>query len=296
MYNSFDHWGWLDSAAGDIKKQLEIYPADIRDPHRVAGATEGVTTVYHLAALVAVPYSYHSPESYVETNVRGTLNLLQAARQAGVAHFVHTSTSETYGTARRVPIDETHPLVGQSPYAASKIAADQMAIAFHCSYGLPVTILRPFNTYGPRQSARAVIPTIIAQLAAGRETVHLGALRPSRDFTYVEDIVEGFLAASDRKDLIGETINLGSGREMTIGNLAELIAQLMNRPLKLTADKARLRPDDSEVMRLVCDAGEAARLLEWKPRLTLEDGLARTIDWFSDRSNLAGYRTDRYVI
>ncbi|MBU0982653.1 MAG: GDP-mannose 4,6-dehydratase, partial [candidate division Zixibacteria bacterium] len=247
-------------------------------------------------SLIGIPYSYHAPDSYVDTNIRGTVNLLQAARAVGVERFVHTSTSEVYGTARRVPIDETHPQVGQSPYSASKIAADQLAVSFHRSFDLPVVIARPFNTYGPRQSARAVIPTIITQLLDGDGTVKLGATAPTRDFTYVTDTAAGLVAAATADNVLGETINIGSGDDIGIGELAELIGRLMNREIRIVNDPDRTRPAASEVDRLVCDVSRARNLLDWSPRKTLSDGLTETIAWFSRPENLKRYRPGWYGI
>ena len=296
MYNSLGHWGWLDHSPEDIKQSLDIFPADIRDPHYVASAVEGVGTVFHLASLIAIPFSYHSPDSYVETNVRGTLNLLQAARGQGVECFVHTSTSEVYGSAQYVPIDENHPLTAQSPYAATKIAADQLAGSFFRSYDLPVTVVRPFNTYGPRQSARAVIPAIITQIASGSEQIKLGAITPRRDFTYVADTVDGLIAAAEHKDAIGQTINIGFGEDIPIEDLAHKIAGIMKREIVIIEDGPRIRPDKSEVVRLQCERHKARELLGWEPKHSLNVGLALTVDWFSDPGNLSLYKTDRFVL
>ena len=296
MYNSLGHWGWLDHSPEDIKKELEIFPADIRDPHYTEKAVESVRTVFHLASLIAIPFSYHSPDSYVETNIRGTLNLLQAARKQMVDCFVHTSTSEVYGSARYVPIDENHPQSAQSPYAATKIAADQLARSFYSSYGLPVTIVRPFNAYGPRQSARAVIPTIITQIAAGNKEIKLGAITPRRDFTYVTDTVAGLIAASQHTAATGQTINLGFGEDIPIEELAMKIAGIMNREITIIEDGPRIRPSGSEVVRLCAENHKARELLEWEPKHSLSVGLALTIDWFSNPHNLALYKTDRYVL
>jgi dTDP-glucose 4,6-dehydratase len=252
--------------------------------------------VFHLASLIGIPYSYHSPDSYVDTNVKGTLNLLQAARAVEAELFVHTSTSETYGNAQYVPIDEKHPASAQSPYAATKIAADQLAMSFYRSFGLPVTIVRPFNTYGPRQSARAIIPTIITQLLSAAGEVNLGSLTPTRDFSYVTDIVAGLISAGSASNVAGEVINFGSGGEIAVGELADRIAGIMNRSIKVITDSQRVRSDKSEVERLVCDASKAKRLLDWENSVTLEDGLKRTIEWFSDRNNLAGYKPERYNV
>jgi NAD dependent epimerase/dehydratase len=297
-YNSFNSWGWLDSLPPDIREALDVFAGDIRDPHGVRQAVKGCDLVFHLAALVAIPYSYHSPDTYVATNLGGTLNVLQAARELGVERVIHTSTSETYGTARYVPMDEEHPLQGQSPYSASKIGADQMAIAFHRSFGTPVSILRPFNTYGPRQSARAVIPAVIIQIAAGNGTVHLGALHPTRDFNYIADTVRGFLAAAESDGAIGEVINLGSNFEISVGDTAELIAEVMGRKVELVSDPERLRPEASEVDRLWASNEKACRVLGWTPEYAGLEGLRRglevTVEWFSRPENLKFYKPGVY--
>ena len=296
MYNSLGHWGWLDKAPDDIKRELDVVALDIRDPHRVEKATEGIDTVLHLASLIAIPYSYNSPDSYVQTNVQGTLNLLQSALKSDVGLFVHTSTSEVYGSAQQVPISEKHPVVGQSPYSATKIGADQMAESFYRSFELPVVTLRPFNTYGPRQSARAIIPTIITQITSGQTEIKLGSLTPTRDFTWVGDIVYGFLAATKSIGSVGEVINLGSGEEISIGDLVKQIARLMNKQVTVVTDAERVRPDKSEVDRLVCDSSKAKEMLGWEPQVTLVEGLSKTIEWFSDPDNLSMYKSDRYNI
>ena len=296
MYNSFGHWGWLEQLPPEIKEAVEIMAGDIRDRAFVRQAVSGVHYLFHLASLIAIPYSYMAEESFVDTNVKGTLNLLQAARETGVEKFFHTSTSEIYGTARQVPMDENHPATGQSPYAATKIAADAMAEAFRRSYNLPLTILRPFNTYGPRQSARAVIPTIITQIAAGADEIRLGALTPRRDFTFVEDMVRAFAMASEKDNLNGEVINIGTGEDIAVGEITEKISGLMQKPVKIIEDPERVRPENSEVQRLVCDRTKAERLLGWRPETSLDDGLKKTITWFSDEKNLAGYKTNRYNI
>jgi NAD dependent epimerase/dehydratase len=300
LYNSFNSWGWLDDCAPDVAGRFEVFAGDVRDPFGVRKAMQDRDIVFHLAALIAIPYSYHSPATYVETNVLGTLNVVQAARDLGVERMVHTSTSEVYGSALRVPIDEEHPLQGQSPYSASKIAADQMAMSYHLSFGTPVAIARPFNTYGPRQSARAIIPTIITQLAAGHRSLKLGSLRPTRDFNFVTDTVHGFMAVAASPGSVGEVINLGSGHEIAVGDIAKLIADLMGVEVDVELDEQRLRPEKSEVERLLADASKAGRLLGWKPALTgtegLRAGLCKTIEWFSDPENLAKYRTSTYNI
>ena len=290
-YNALGAWGWLD--ASPLKDQMEVFAGDISDRDSVAAATKGVEVVFHLAALIAIPYSYQAPASFVRTNVEGTLNVLQAARESGTGLVVHTSTSEAYGTAQTAPISEAHPLQGQSPYAASKIGADKMAEAFHLSYGLPVVIVRPFNTFGPRQSARAVIPTIITQLLTGKK-VRLGNLHPTRDLNFVGNIVDGFLAAAAAREAVGRTINLGSGREISVGDLVELIADLLDRPVEIETESQRTRPEGSEVERLLADASLAAELLGWSPKTSLEEGLGLTIDWLTD--HLEAYRPGVYAI
>ncbi|CAA7613603.1 Nucleoside-diphosphate-sugar epimerase [Candidatus Terasakiella magnetica] len=301
LYNSFGSWGWLDQAEQRVKDGLDVFAGDIRDPHGVREAMKGCDAVLHLAALIAIPYSYHSPATYVDTNITGTLNVVQAARDLGVSRVVCTSTSEVYGTARYVPIDEDHPLQGQSPYSATKIGADQMALSYYRSFGTPVTVLRPFNTYGPRQSARAVIPTIVTQIAAGTRTLKLGALHPTRDFSYVADTVAGFVAMLAAPEaVLGEVINIGSGFEISIGDTARLIAEIMGAEVEITCDDQRLRPEKSEVERLFAGTEKAARLLGWNPAHGglegFRRGLAATIQWFSDPANLARYRADRYTI
>ena len=300
LYNSFNSWGWLDQCAEDVKGKFEVFSGDIRDPHGVRVAMSGCDAVLHLAALIAIPYSYHSPDTYVDTNVKGTLNVLQAARELGVQKVIHTSTSEVYGTAQFVPITEGHPLQGQSPYSASKIGADQMAYSFYTSFQLPVTILRPFNTYGPRQSARAVIPTIISQIANGERKLKLGAISPTRDFNYVADTVSGFIASLESELGLGEVINLGSNYEISIEDTVHLIAKLMHAEIEIETDEQRLRPEKSEVERLWADNKKAAELLDWHPNFSNLDGLSRglekTIDWFSDPQNLRNYKSDRYNI
>lgn len=290
-YNALGSRGWLDESP--LQHEMEIFAGDITDRDSVRAATEGVEIVFHLAALIAIPYSYHAPASYVRTNIEGTLNVLQAAREFSVQCVVQTSTSETYGTARYAPIDEDHPLQGQSPYSASKIGADKMAEAFHLSFGLPIAIVRPFNTFGPRQSARAVIPTIITQCLAG-EIVRLGNLTPTRDLNYVANTVEGFLLAASEHTAVGRTINLGTGREISIGDLALLIARLMGCPLKIESEEARIRPEGSEVERLIADNRLARELLGWTPKINLEEGLERTIEWI--REHRERYRPHVYAI
>ena len=298
LYNSFNSWGWLDHCAPDVKGRFEVFVGDIRDPNGVREAMVGCETVLHLAALIGIPYSYHSPDTYVDTNVKGTLNVLQAARALEVARLVHTSTSEAYGTARFVPITEEHPLMGQSPYSATKIAADQLAYSFYASFGLPVVILRPFNTYGPRQSARAVIPTIITQLASGRRRIRLGAVRPTRDFNYVHDIVRGFVAAAGSDGGLGEVVNLGSNFEISVGDTASLIAEVMGIEIEIVTDEARIRPQNSEVERLWADNRKAGELFGWAPayagREGFKRGLSETVEWFSGPENIARYKAEIY--
>ena len=300
LYNSFNSWGWLDSLAPDIRSSLDVFAGDVRDPHGVKAAMQGCDAVLHLASLIAIPYSYHSPDTYIETNVRGTLNILQAARELSIQRVIHTSTSEVYGTARFVPITEDHPLQGQSPYSASKIGADQLAYSFYASFELPIVIIRPFNTYGPRQSARAVIPTIITQIASGYETIKLGALSPTRDFNYVADTVGGFINALEQDGGVGEVIQLGSNFEISIGDTARLIAELMGKNVDFITDEVRLRPEHSEVERLWADNAKAKKILNWSPEYSgiegLKRGLQQTIDWFQNPAHLALYKTDRYNI
>jgi NAD dependent epimerase/dehydratase len=300
QYNSFNSWGWLDRSPADVRDSLDVFAGDVRDPHGVIEAMRGCDAVLHLAALIAIPYSYHSPDSYVDTNIRGTLNVMQAARTLGVRRVIHTSTSEVYGTAKQVPISEQHPLCGQSPYSASKIAADQIAYSFYASFGLPVLIVRPFNTYGPRQSARAVIPTIITQVLAGAARVRLGATTPTRDFSFVSDTVGGFLAALNTDAGVGETVNLGTGFEISIGAVADLIARIAGRSVEWAVDEARLRPAQSEVERLCADNSKARALLGWVPEYSgvtgVERGLRKTIEWFADPDNLKQYRANRYNV
>lgn len=300
FYNSLNSWGWLDHADADVRKQLDVFPGDIRDPHGVRTAMQGCESVLHLAALIGIPYSYHSPDTYIDTNVKGTLNVLQAAREIGGIKVVHTSTSEVYGSAQFVPITEEHPLQGQSPYSASKIAADQLAFSFYASFGLPVTILRPFNTYGPRQSARAVIPTIITQIASGQRRIKLGATHTTRDFSYIQDTVAGFIAVLKSDAGVGEVINLGSNFEIAIGETAHLIAEQMGATIEIQTDDVRLRPEKSEVERLWSDNTKARTLLGWIPKYAgpegLRRGLAETIAWFTEPRNLARYKTGVYNV
>lgn len=300
LYNSFNSWGWLDDSEPAVRDSLDVFAGDIRDPHGVRTAMQGCDVVLHLAALIAIPYSYHSPDTYIDTNIKGTLNVVQAARDLGVERVVHTSTSEVYGTARFVPITEEHPLQAQSPYSASKIGADQIATSFHLSFGTPVAVIRPFNTYGPRQSARAVIPSIITQIASGASQVRLGATHPTRDFTYVADTVRGFVAIAEADAAVGQVVNIGSNFEISIGNTARLIARLMQREVEFVSDDQRLRPATSEVERLWADNRRALDLTGWRPAAegmaTLEQGLRETIAWFSDADYLRRYKSDRYNI
>lgn len=299
-YNSFGHWGWLDSIEPQKRDALDIFAGDVRDPYGVKTAMQGCDAVLHLAALIGIPYSYHSPDAYVDTNVKGTLNIVQAARELGVERVVHTSTSEVYGTAQYVPIDERHPLQGQSPYSATKIGADQLALSFHRSFETPVTVVRPFNTFGPRQSARAVIPTIITQIANGERQLRLGSLHPTRDFNYVSDTVRGFLAALQSVQGVGEVINLGSNFEISIGDTVELIAGHMNAEVEIVTEAQRTRPRDSEVERLWADNSKAHELLGWRPEYAGREGFARalsaTIAWFTQPANLAHYKHGIYNV
>lgn len=299
-YNSFNSWGWLDTAPADIRAGLNVFAGDVRDPYGVRAAMQGCDVVFHLAALIAIPYSYHSPDTYVDTNVKGTLNVVQAARDLGVERVVHTSTSEVYGTARFVPISEEHPLQGQSPYSASKIGADQIAMSFYTSFGTPVSIIRPFNTYGPRQSARAVLPTIITQIAAGQRRLRLGAVHPTRDFNYVLDTVRGFVAVAEADAALGEVINIGSNYEISVGDSVALIAEIMGADIEIETEDQRLRPEKSEVERLWADNAKALQLTGWAPeyggRNGFRRGLAETIAWFSDPANLARYKAGAYNI
>lgn len=293
-YNSFNTWGWLDTLSKDILNEIEVFTGDIRDPNGVREAMKDIDEVYHLAALIAIPFSYHSPDSYVDTNIKGTLNVLQAARDLGTSRILVTSTSEVYGTAQYVPIDEKHPYQGQSPYSATKIGADRIAESFYRSFDMPITIVRPFNTYGPRQSARAVIPTIIAQLLAGRKEIRLGSLTPTRDFNYVKDTINGFIEISKSTNTIGEEINIATQREISIGELAKEMINQINPNAKIICEEERLRPENSEVNRLLGSNEKIKRMTDWEPSYTLEQGLAETIDWI--RINLDKYKVDIYNI
>ena len=301
QYNSFGSHGWLDHCDPDVAGEFEVFSGDVRDPNGVRTSMADCTSVLHLAALIGIPYSYHSPDSYVDTNVRGTLNVVQAARDLEVERVVHTSTSEVYGTALEVPITEDHPLRGQSPYSASKIGADQIAWSFHTSFGLPVTILRPFNTYGPRQSARAIIPTVITQIVDGARNIRLGALHPTRDFTYVTDTASAFIAALSADRAVGEVVNVGSDFEVSIGEVVEVIASVMGVDVDVTADEDRLRPARSEVERLWASNEKARSLLGWTPELGgrgggFRLGIERTVAWFADSANRVSYRSGRYEV
>ena len=294
QYNSFNDWGWLDKI--NCRKELEIVTGDIRDPHFCKHITQDIDIIFHLAALIAIPYSYIAPDSYLDTNIKGTLNICQAAKENNVQRVIHTSTSEVYGTAKYVPIDEKHPMQAQSPYSASKIAADSMAISFYNSFDLPVTIARPFNTYGPRQSARAVIPSIITQIANGKKSLKLGDISPTRDFSYVEDTCRGFLALAECKNAIGETVNIGSNYEISIGDTLNLIKDIMKSDVKFIADSKRFRPDNSEVYRLWCDNTLIENLTGFKPKISIKEGLERTIKWFTKKDNLENYKSDIYNV
>jgi NAD dependent epimerase/dehydratase len=299
-YNSFGHHGWLDSSSAEVRDALDFFAGDIRDPHGVRTAMRGCDTVLHLAALIGIPYSYHSPDAYVDTNVRGTLNVVQAARDLDVERVVHTSTSEVYGTARFVPINEEHPLQGQSPYSATKIGADQIALSFQRSFGTPVAVIRPFNTFGPRQSARAVIPTVISQIAAGQRQIRLGALHPTRDFSYVSDTVRGFVEMARHEAAVGQVVNVGSGFEISVGDTAAMIAEIMGTGIEIICETERTRPRDSEVERLWADNSLAQRLLGWQPEYGgiqgFRRGLSATIDWFREPQNIARYHPQRYQL
>lgn len=292
-YNSRGDWGLLELISEDVLSEIEVVLGDIQDPFAVRNAVKGCQAVFHLASLIAIPYSYVAPKSYVDTNVLGAINVMQASLSEGVERVVHTSTSECYGTAQHVPIDEKHPLQGQSPYSASKIGADMIAESYYRSFGLPVAIIRPFNTYGPRQSARAVIPTIIAQALKG-DVIRLGSLTPTRDLTYVEDTVEGFIRVAEAPAAVGTVTNVGSGREISIGDLARLICKLIGREARIETDEGRVRPEKSEVERLLCENRKAKKILGWEPKMTLEEGLQLTIKWF--RENQWRYKVNLYNI
>ena len=294
FYNSFNNWGWLDSLDDNIMSQVEVFTGDIRDPHGVKTAMQGCDAVFHLAALIGIPFSYHSPDAYVDTNIKGTLNVLQAAREQEIHRVLVTSTSEVYGTARYVHIDEQHPFQGQSPYAATKIGADRLAESFYRSFGLPVSIVRPFNTYGPRQSARAVIPTIITQLLDGKNKIKLGSLIPTRDFNFVKDTVNGFVAVYESDQTIGEEINIASGREISIGNMAEELIRQINPDAEIVCDGARIRPVNSEVNRLLGSNDRLRALTGWEPEWSFTEGIRETVGWFREHKNY--YKGDLYNI
>jgi NAD dependent epimerase/dehydratase len=296
LYNSFNSWGWLDTFPQDKLEKIEIFAGDVRDPNGVRNAMRGIDIVFHLAALIAIPFSYHSPDTYVDTNVKGTLNVLQAARDADCRRVLITSTSEVYGTAQYVPIDERHPFQGQSPYSATKIGADRIAESFYRSFNTPVTIVRPFNTYGPRQSARAVIPTIITQLLAGTKEIKLGGINPTRDFNYVKDTVNGFIAIAEADSAVGEEINIASQQEIAIGQLAREIISQINPEAQIVADDIRLRPEKSEVERLLGSNEKIRKLTGWRPEYTLPQGIRETIEWFKDKDNLQRYKWDIYNV
>jgi NAD dependent epimerase/dehydratase len=300
QYNSFNSWGWIDDLPKNIKNEIEIFSGDIRDPNGVSNAVSNCDNIFHLAALIAIPFSYHSPDSYIDTNIKGTLNVLQSAQRFNVEKIIHTSTSEVYGTAQYVPIDELHPLVGQSPYSASKIGADQLALSFYRSFQTPVGIIRPFNTYGPRQSNRAVIPSIITQLLNGVKQIKLGQLHPTRDFSYVKDTVDGFIAALNSKMFVGDVFNLGSNFEISILDTVNIISKIMNVNVEILNDSERIRPDLSEVERLFSNNSKAINQLNWSPNFGGIDGfklgIESTIKWFSNTENLSKYKSDIYNI
>ena len=295
-YNSFNRWGWLDSFSTDKLENVEIFLGDIRDPNGVREAVKGVDIVFHLAALIGIPFSYHSPDTYVDTNVKGTLNILQACKDLEVEKVLVTSTSEVYGTARYVPIDENHPRQPQSPYSATKIAADCLAESFYRSFDLPIVVVRPFNTYGPRQSARAVIPTIITQLLAGKKEIKLGALHPTRDLVFVKDTVNGFIEIAKSDETVGEEINIATGREISIGDLAKKLINMINPEAKIVVEEVRLRPEKSEVERLLGSNNKIRKLTNWEPQYSLEEGLKLTIEWFKNKENLKLYKPEIYNV
>jgi NAD dependent epimerase/dehydratase len=295
-YNSFNSWGWLDTVPKSKEREIEVFSGDIRDPNGVREAIKGINVVFHLAALIGIPYSYHSPDTYVDTNVKGTLNVLQACRDLKTQRVIVTSTSEVYGTANYVPIDEAHPLQGQSPYSASKIGADKIAESFFRSFDLPVTTVRPFNTYGPRQSARAVIPTIITQLLMGETKIRLGSIYPTRDLNYVSDTCKGFVKLARSDSAVGKEINIGSGQEVSVGDLADMLISIVNPEARVIVDDGRKRPEKSEVERLLCDNGLIRSLTDWESEISLQEGLRRTIEWFEKTEHLKGYKADIYNV
>jgi len=294
QYNSFNNWGWLEDTP--CKDKIEIFTGDIRDPHYCKYITKDIDIIFHLAALIAIPYSYVAPDSYVDTNIKGTLNICQAAKENGNIRVIHTSTSEVYGTAQYVPIDENHPTQPQSPYSATKIAADAMAMSFYNAFDLPVTIARPFNTYGPRQSARAVIPTIITQISNGVKEIKLGDVTPTRDFNYVDDTCRGFIALAECDESIGETVNIGSNFEISIGDTLNLVKELMNSDVEFVVDENRIRPSKSEVFRLWCDNSKIKELTGFKPQVNIKEGLQKTIDWITQPDNLKKYKSEIYNV
>ena len=294
QYNSFNNWGWLEDV--NCKDQIEVLTGDIRDPHYCKHITQNIDIIFHLAALIAIPYSYVAPDSYVDTNIKGTLNICQAAKENGNIRVIHTSTSEVYGTAQYVPIDEKHPLQPQSPYSATKIAADAMAMSFYNAFELPVTIARPFNTYGPRQSARAVIPTIITQIANGMKEIKLGDVSPTRDFNYVEDTCRGFLALAESDKTIGQTVNIGSNFEISVGDTLNIIKELMDSDVKFVTDEQRIRPEKSEVFRLWCDNTQIEKMTGFQPQVDIREGLERTINWFTSEDRLSKYKAGIYNV
>ena len=294
QYNSFNNWGWLEDI--NCKDQIEVLTGDIRDPHYCKHITKDIDIIFHLAALIAIPFSYVAPDSYVDTNIKGTLNVCQAAKENGNIRVIHTSTSEVYGTAQYVPINEKHPLQPQSPYSATKIAADAMAMSFYNAFELPVTIARPFNTYGPRQSARAVIPTIITQIANGMKEIKLGDVSPTRDFNYVEDTCRGFLALAESDETIGQTVNIGSNFEISVGDTLNIIKELMGSDVKFVADEQRIRPEKSEVFRLWCDNTQIEKLTGFQPQVDIREGLQRTINWFTSEDRLSKYKAGIYNV
>ena len=295
-YNAFNSWGWLDSFDKEMLKKIDIFLGDVRDPNNVKHAMKGIDIVFHLAALIGIPFSYHAPDSYVDTNIKGLLNILQASKDLKTKRILATSTSEVYGTAKRVPITEEHPFQGQSPYSASKIGADRIAESFYKSFNVPVTIVRPFNTYGPRQSARAVIPTVIIQLLSGKKKIRLGSLAPKRDFSYVKDVCEGFIAIAKSEKTIGKEINIANGKEFSIREVAETIIDKINPEAKIALDRNRLRPGKSEVMRLLGSNKKIRSLTGWKPGYSLDKGLEETIEWFKKKDNLKLYKSDIYNV
>ncbi|GBE04763.1 MAG TPA: SDR family NAD(P)-dependent oxidoreductase [Nitrospirae bacterium] len=296
FYNSFNSWGWLDTISPELLEKIEIFPGDIRDPNGVRTALKDVNVVFNLAALIAIPFSYHSPDAYIDTNIKGSINILQACKDYDIDRIIFTSTSEVYGTARYVPIDESHPLQGQSPYSATKIGADKIAESFHKSFGLPVVIARPFNTYGPRQSARAIIPTIITQLLSGEKEIKLGSLRPTRDFNYVKDICEGIVSLAKCEEAIGREINICSNKEISIGELAQMLINMIKPDAKVVSDEIRVRPEESEVERLMGENSLIRKLTGWQPDYTLKQGLEETIEWFKEVENLRRYKPNIYNI